>query len=98
MHPHEIIWCEDLFQVTRKAVVDPQIPAKIAARKFGKINTIVKNWPKNAIGETAIVFLMVLAGKVDCDEGNVPMNSPLRRDRRKCCDLSAPAKPSTGSL
>ena len=58
----------------------------------------MKNRPEDTVGEASIVFLMVLSGEVDCDEGNVPMNSLLGRNRRIRGDLSAPAKPNTRSL
>src|SRR5262249_38875993 len=41
---------------------------------------------------------MVLSGEVDCDEGNVRMNSLLGRNRPMRGDLSAPVKPNTRSL
>ena len=75
MHPHEIIWPDDFVQLAGKIIIDTQIAAKIAAREFGQVNTVVKNRPKYAVSEAAIVLLMILSGEIDRDVDNFIINN-----------------------
>ena len=98
MHPHEIIWPDDFVQLAGKIIIDTQIAAKIAAREFGQVDTVVKNRPKYAVSKAAIVLLMILSGEVDRDVGNFFINDPSCCGRAMRGDPSTPAKPNTGSL
>src|SRR5262249_57880413 len=62
--PDQIVLFEDFFEFGREMIVDPEIPAKVAARKLGEVQPVMQDRPQHSVGETVIVFLIVMFGEV----------------------------------
>ena len=45
MDPDQIIVRDDLFELGREVIIDPEISAKIPARELGEVQPIMQDWP-----------------------------------------------------
>ena len=70
----------ELRQLAGKMRVDPHIAGQVAAGELGEIEAVVQDWPENAIGESVVVFLVILLGEIRQHIGRC---RPLYRLRRR---------------
>jgi hypothetical protein len=56
-----VVTClDDLFELCREMIVDPEISAEIPARKLGEVQPVMQDWPQHPIGKAAVVFFKAL--------------------------------------
>src|SRR5579863_2196098 len=95
--PNQIVFPDDLLELSREVLVDPEVATQIAAREFRKVEPIVQDGPKHAIGKAIVVFLKVVACEIRNDILDVVVldGSGLPR---ACGDFAAPAQPDAAIL
>ena len=96
MHPHEVVRLEDIVELRGEMRVDPPIPAQIAARELGEIEPVVQNGPEHAIGEAAVVLLIVGFSEIGHDVGDVTARDRLGDGILLARDAATPAEPDAG--
>ena len=91
--PDEIVTLDDFLKLGRKVIVDPEIPAEVPERKLGEVEPIVQYRPQHPIGETVIVFLIIMLSQIGDDVFDVLVLDGSHSQLVLRSNLPAPSKP-----
>src|SRR5215469_1370609 len=98
MDPYEILCRQHWCQSSRKHLIDTQIAGEIAPRELDKFAPVMEQRPKNAIGVTDIIFIVIPTREVERCEGEEAIDRDPRFIGRLLCDRSTPAEPNAAAL
>ena len=96
MDPDDIVGLQQLGQFVGELFVDPQIAGQIAARKLRQIDAVVKDRPKNPVGETVVILVEVFRSQIKNGVAVLALLDGV--GTRRIIDLAAPSQPHTGML
>src|SRR6266849_641000 len=79
-------------------IVDAEISAEVSARKLGEVQPIMQNRPQHPIGETVIVFLIIVFSQIGDDVFDVLVFDGSRPQLLPRPDFSAPSEPNAAIM
>lgn len=85
-------------ELSRKAVIDPEIPAEIPGCEFCKVWPVMQNWPQDPICKAAATFLEVILRQVGDYIFNVFMSDGSGGQLIRTRDFAAPTEPDPSPL
>ena len=91
--PNNVVRSQNFRKLVGEVAVHAKIAGEVAPREFGQIDVIVQNRPENAIGETIVVFLVILFRQIGGDVACVFAIDCFGRDLVGPHDLATPAEP-----
>src|SRR6187200_56416 len=60
MDPDQIVFRDDLFELSRKTIINPEISAEVPGRELCEIEPVMQDWPQYSVGNAAVIFVKVL--------------------------------------
>src|SRR5262245_13778708 len=95
MHPDHVVGPQQFLEMAREILVDANVATEVAAREFGKIESVMQNGPQHPVCEAVVEFLIIVLAEIDGGVGCVVLSHRADGPRYVLRNAATPTEPQT---